>query len=121
MRVRIACEAAGVEVIADLNDSSTSRALAGVMPLEAPAQRWGDELYFTVPVHHDHDRPVDQVESGDVGFWPPGDAFCIFFGQQPVGPVNPIGKAIGDATVLRAVEGGQSVRVELVPSPSMAI
>jgi len=115
MRVRIVCEAAGVEVTAELNDSSTTRALAEVMPLEAPAQRWGDELYFTVPVHHDHDKPVEQVESGDVGFWPPGDAFCVFFGQQPVGPVNPLGKVRGDATSLRSVEDGQTVRLEQLP------
>lgn len=114
MKVRISCEPAGVSVVADLNDSATSQALVAVLPVESPASRWGNEVYFTVPMHHDHDKPVDVVETGDVGFWPPGDAFCIFFGQQPVGPVNPLGRVVGDPGVFDRVADGQPVRLELI-------
>lgn len=115
MRIRIICEAAGVDVAAELNASVTAEAFGAILPLEAAANRWGDELYFTVPMHQELDGAVAKVGSGDVGFWPTGDAVCVFFGQQPVSPVNPLGRVQGDATVFRRVDEGQTVRVEALP------
>jgi hypothetical protein len=56
--------------------------------------------------------PQATVASGTVGYWPPGKAVCLFFGQQPVSPVNLIGALTGDAVLLRAVCDGQLVRLE---------
>lgn len=86
------------------------------------ANTWGDEIYFEIPVSIDEDPGARaEVEVGELGYWPPGKAFCIFFGQTPASqdnrpraysPVNPIGKVLADATQLRSVPDGAEVRVD---------
>jgi hypothetical protein len=112
VKIRIVCEAAGVEATATLGESATARALYKALPIEATAQRWGGEVYFTVPVAVGPEAAVEQVASGDIGYWPPGPAFCIFFGQQPVSAVNPLGAVDGDAAVFEAVDEGYPIRLE---------
>jgi len=111
-RIRIVCEAAGVELAATLNDSQTSRELLGILPVEGEAQRWGDEVYFAIPLELGAESPVETVAVGDLGYWPPGSAFCVFFGQQPYSAVNPLGSVEGDARALTAVGDGDLVRLE---------
>jgi hypothetical protein len=111
-RMRILIEEAGVEMTAELNDSTTTTALWRALPLESSAQTWGAEVYFRVPVESGEEDPQATVTSGTVGYWPPGKAVCLFFGQQPVSPVNLVGVLEGDLTVLEAVRGGHVVRLE---------
>jgi len=111
-RMRIVIEEAGVETTAELNDSATAAAIWSVLPLESVAQTWGAEVYFSVPVDSGPEDPQATVVSGAVGYWPPGQAVCLFFGQQPVSPVNLIGVLEGDPSVLEAVQAGQVVRLE---------
>ena len=111
-RMRIVIEEAGVKTTAELNDSATAAAIWSVLPLESVAQTWGAEVYFSVPVDSGPEDPQATVVSGAVGYWPPGQAVCLFFGQQPVSPVNLIGVLEGDPSVLEAVQAGQVVRVE---------
>jgi len=112
VRIRIVIEEADVAVTAELNDSATAAALCRVLPLQSPAQTWGTEVYFSVPLEHAADDARATVPSGAVGYWPPGRAVCLFFGQQPVSPVNLIGVLEGDPDVLEAVRDGQTVRLE---------
>ena len=58
---------------------------------------------------------------GDVAFWPPGQALCLFFGPtpasrgdeiRPASAVNVVGRLEGDATVLKRVAAGSRVLVE---------
>jgi hypothetical protein len=95
-RMRILIEEAGVELTAELNDSTTTAALWGILPVESPAQTWGAEVYFSVPVDSSAEDPQATVTPGAVGYWPPGKAPCLFFGQQPVSPVNLVGALTGD-------------------------
>jgi hypothetical protein len=111
-RMRILIDEAGVEMTAELNDSATTAALWRALPLQSPAQTWGAEVYFTVPVECGEDDPQASVTSGAVGYWPPGKAVCLFFGQQPVSPVNPVGVLEGDPDALEAVRDGHLVRLE---------
>jgi hypothetical protein len=111
-RIRIVCETAGLEATATLNDSATARALYEALPIDATAQRWGSEVYFTVPVHVGAEDPAERVAVGDIGYWPPGPAFCIFFGQQPISAVNPLGSVDGDAWAFEAVDEGYPIRLE---------
>ena len=92
----------------ELNDTSTAQKVADKLPLKAPFNTWGEEIYFTIPVDAELDETAqDEVEIGDLGYWPTGKAFCIFFGQTPMStpgniipasPVNIIGRVVGDAT-----------------------
>lgn len=113
-RMRILIGEAGVDLTAALNDSATARLLWEELPLESPAQTWGAEVYFSVPVETGAEDPRAIVSPGAVGYWPPGAALCLFFGQQPVSPVNPVGSLEGDLTALEAVRDGHTVRLEPV-------
>jgi len=110
MRIRV--EQAGVDLSIILNDSQTATELRAALPIESAAQTWGAEVYFTVPVERGPEDPQATVAVGDVGYWPPGSAVCLFFGQQPVSPVNLAGRIEGDPSALEAVRNGHVVRLE---------
>ncbi|MBC7292743.1 MAG: hypothetical protein H5T84_01325 [Thermoleophilia bacterium] len=111
---------------ATLNDSATAEAIYSALPIEATVSRWGDEIYFSVPVVLEESPDARQdMAVGELGYWPIGAAFCIFFGPTPVsrGPqpraysnVNPFGRIDEPEEVLQAVLGetreGDTVRVE---------
>lgn len=104
-----------------LNDSPTAQKIAEVLPLEAEANTWGDEIYFSIPVNMPlDDRAKELVSAGDLGYWPKGKAFCIFFGPTPISApgeirpasaVNIVGKVCGDPTHFKGVKDGDLVRV----------
>jgi hypothetical protein len=107
---------------AELNDTPTARKVEKVLPFKTSFNTWGDEIYFTIPVEAELDESArEEVEMGDLGYWPTGQAFCIFFGPTPAStqgkivpasPVNIIGKVKGDATRLKEVMQEQEVRLE---------
>ena len=111
-----------VEAEAALNDSPTATKIWDALPIEARGNTWGDEIYFSIPVDAPQEKGArDLVAVGELGYWPPGTAFCIFFGRTPAStddrpraasPVNIIGTVSGDATVFRAVSSGARVRLE---------
>ncbi len=82
---KIRIETGDISLVAELNGSDTAISLYNMLPLSGMANTWGDEVYFTIPVHIDQAPDAQQeVGIGDLGFWPVGDAFCIFFGPTPV-------------------------------------
>lgn len=106
-----------------LNDSPGARALAEALPFGGGAQLWGDEIYFQVPnvVAELDDTATPVVHVGDLGYWPTGRAFCMFFGLtpasvpgeiRPASAVNLVGKLYGDPCCLKLVPEGAKVRVE---------
>jgi hypothetical protein len=118
-RIRITAGAVSVE--AELDDSKTATAIWAALPLSIPGETWGDEVYFGIPVKAAPEAPRETVEMGDLGYWPPGSAFCIFFGPtpasrgkeiRPASPVNVFGRIAGDPTVFRKVRAGTTVKVE---------
>jgi len=117
----ITISAEGVSVSAELNDGPTAAKVWTALPIEGRANRWGDEIYFEIPVSADQEPGARaEVSVGELGYWPPGSAFCIFFGPTPVSrgvepraysPVNILGRVLGDATVFRSVRSGATVRL----------
>ena len=82
MVIRI--RAGDVESEAELNDSATARAIAEALPIDGRVQRWGEEIYFEIPVSVAEAEDARQdMEVGELAYWPPGSAFCIFFGPTP--------------------------------------
>ena len=75
--------AGSVSAEARLNDSKTAGAIWDALPIDAKGQTWGDEIYFGLPFSAPSDAPQETVALGDLGYWPPGKAFCIFFGPTP--------------------------------------
>jgi len=110
-----------VSASAELNDSKTATAIWDALSIEAKAETWGDEIYFGIPVRAEADRAKEVVALGELGYWPPGHAFCIFFGPtpasrgdeiRPASPVNVVGRVSGDATVFKNVRAGTRVTIE---------
>ena len=112
------------KVVAELlegKNMKTSEAVWKALPIEGTANRWGDEIYFGIPVTVGSEDAQQTVEVGDIAYWPPGKAFCIFFGPTPASrgrepcaasPVNVFATIIGDATVFRKVKDADIVRIE---------
>ncbi len=120
MKIKISIGDLSME--AELNDSPTAQKIADALPIKASFNTWGEEIYFTIPVDAELDETAQEVvEMGDLGFWPTGNAFCIFFGQTPMSKpgkitpasaVNIIGRVIGDATRFKEVMHESEVALE---------
>ena len=107
----------------ELNDSPTSKALINSLPIEGISQIWGDEIYFSTSISKENDEwAKETVDLGDIAFWPPGNAICLFFGPTPVSSgdeirpasaTNVMGKIIGDLEELKTINSGDNVKVVL--------
>jgi hypothetical protein len=123
MPQKIEIIAENVKVEAQLNDSTTAKKIHSKLPIEALAQRWGGEIYFEIPVTAELESGSREVlEAGELGFWPTGSAFCIFFGPTPASQgdeiraasaVNIIGKMKGDWSGLWDVPSGADILIEI--------
>ena len=121
---RIRITAGKVSVEAELNGSATSEKLLEALPITGKANRWGDEIYFNIPVEAEEaDDARAEMAVGEIAFWPPGSAFCIFWGPTPASsgkqpqaasPVNVLGQIAGDAKQFSAVASGTKVVIEAV-------
>ena len=119
---KIQITAGDVSATGVLEENATADAIWDALPISANANTWGDEIYFGIPVHvEEADDANDVVDMGSLAYWPPGNAFCIFFGRTPASQgdeiraasaVNPLGKIEGDATVFKKVSGGTTVTIE---------
>ncbi|MCW3974714.1 MAG: cyclophilin-like fold protein [Candidatus Bathyarchaeota archaeon] len=109
---------------AEINDEKnpvTAKAILNALPFESSANVWGDEVYFDIPATIHEENSQKEVEIGDLGYWPAGSCFCIFYGRTPASsgdkpvaasPVNVFGKIIGDPLVFRKTKSGEAIRVE---------
>jgi uncharacterized protein len=113
--------AGSVSAEARLNGSKTAQAIWDALPIEAKGSTWGDEIYFDIGVTAASEAAREVVELGDLAYWPPGHAFCIFFGPTPASrgdecraasPVNVVGKIQGDPGVFKKVRAGTRVTIE---------
>jgi hypothetical protein len=109
-------------VEAELNDGPTAKSIAEALPIKAKGRRWGGEIYFSIPVVAKlEDGCREVLKEGELGYWPSGNAFCIFFGPTPASEgdeiraasaVNIIGEMKGDWSELWNVPGGADVHIE---------
>lgn len=117
---QIRITAGKVEKIALLNDSAAAETLRKSLPLEASANRWGDEIYFSISVKLSGGEEREIVEKGDIAFWSPSNAFCIFFGPTPLSEgeeIRPaskviiLGKVEEGVEAFKQVEDGERIRI----------
>jgi hypothetical protein len=111
-----------IVIQAELFDTPTAEKIKDALPLEGRANVWGEEIYFEIPIAISLEADARAaVAVGDIGYWPSGPAFCIFFGPTPVStdekpraysPVNVFGRIAGDANPLRSVRDGEIIRIE---------
>lgn len=121
---RIRITAGSVSVEADLADSPTAEKLLAALPITGSGNRWGDEIYFSIPVNADLEADARaEMAVGEIAYWPPGSAFCLFWGPTPASsgsepraasPVNVLGQIDGDATAFGTVPDAAKVVIEAV-------
>ena len=120
---QIKIEFENISIDAVLNDSETANKIKKILPISNSVNTWGDEIYFSIGVNDGEIDSKKVVELGDLGYWPPGNAFCLFFGLtpaseddkiMPASPVNVIGKILGDLEILKSIKSGDKVSIDLV-------
>lgn len=121
-RIKITAGNVSEDAVLFLDASPCAKKLYEALPIEGRASLWGDEVYFAVPVDCELEPGAGaEVEAGALGYWPAGQAFCIFFGPTPAssgdapvaaGPVNPIGKILGEPNSFSQVKNGETVVIE---------
>ena len=106
-----------------LNNSETADKIKKILPLSNSVSTGGDEIYFSSGVNDGEIDSKEVVELGDLGYWPPGNAFCLFFGLtpasegskiMPASPVNIMGRILSDLEILKSIKSGEKVSVKLV-------
>ena len=123
---RLKFKAGNVECEIELYDNLapiTVGEILKALPIESEANRWGDEIYFEIPVSLGEENSQEVVEKGEVAYWPPGRSLCIFFGKTPASreneiraasPVNVVGKVEGDVDILKGVKDGEKIRMRKI-------
>jgi len=125
MPTKITLKAGDHTLAGVLNDSETAQALVKRLPLKFSLSRWGEEYYggigksLGVP---EATEARDLMRVGELAFWIPGNAFCIFFGPTPASTgqepraasnVNPVGQLEGEyLNVLRKPGGTITMIIE---------
>ena len=108
---------------ARLNGSATAGRIWDSLPIKSFTSTWGDEIYFQIPVKAklEDGFSKETVEIGDLGYWPEGKCFCIFFGPTPVShageirpasKVNIIGKLESDWQPLKKIKQDEAALIE---------
>ena len=111
------------QVEAELYDTPTGRAVFDALPIQRNVNRWGEEIYFGIPVQSSlEDEARAEVAVGDLAYWPNMPAFCIFFGPTPVSsgsepvaasPVNVFGRLLKvELEALNRIPDGENVTVK---------
>ena len=113
---------AGIILEAELNESPTAQAIWEALPIQGIVNTWGEEIYFDIPLNVPQESEARaDVKAGEMGYWPVGHAFCVFFGRTPAStdenpraasPVNVFGQIRGDITRLKSIKSGAMIRIE---------
>ncbi len=116
MRSRITVEGKG-QAIGELDDRNpeSARRIYESLPIEGRALLWMEEVYFDIPVTLDYENPSGTASPGDISYWPPGYALCIFFGStQPYSEVNHIGRVMENLELFSRVDEGDRIIIEKI-------
>ncbi|NLX90797.1 MAG: hypothetical protein GXZ07_04320 [Firmicutes bacterium] len=105
-----------------LNSTATAKKIYESLPITGEGSTWGGEIYFssqvTAPLE---ENARDVLEAGEIAYWPPMRAICLFYGPTPAshgneiraaGPVNVVGKITDDLSLLKEIKGTAAVLIE---------
>jgi len=112
-----------LEFSIELNNSKVAQKIFKEIPITSTANRWGDEIYFKVPVYAELEDGVEILDVGSVAYWPPGNSVCIFFGKTPAStgekpqaasPVTIIGRIINEEKIpqLKEILNGDEIELK---------
>lgn len=106
----------------EFKDNKTADEIKKILPIKGIVNRWGDEIYFEIPLKIKEKENTKQImEVGDVAYWREGNCFCIFFGKTPLSKddkpvaadfVNVFGKIKGNINILKKSEDGDEIIIK---------
>ena len=120
MTRKIIIQAGSITAEAELVENKTANTIWEALPINSTVNTWGNEVYFAIPVSVASENGQEAVNAGDIAYWPPGKAFCVFFGPTPASrgneiraasAVNVFGKLAGDPKVFSAVRDGKRISI----------
>ena len=120
---KIRIEIEGLEFTIEINSTQLADLVWDKLPMEGSINLWGDEIYFQTDIEFEPNDLKQVVGIGDVAFWPPGKALCLFFGQTPMSTrdeirpasgVDVFGKLLVEPKLLKVVKPGQSINLAKV-------
>jgi len=96
--------------------SEINSAIIRYLPFTTKAMFWKEELYFETPVKLGESirklRSAITIDYGKLYYWPPGKAFCIFYGvSEPYTKVYDIGFLVSNPHYSLAFEDGDELEV----------
>ena len=103
------------------DEGEVAREIVQKLPIASTGMRWGEEIYFDVPVMMANTKPTREVKAGDIGYWPEGPSLCIFFGKtpaskgnepRPASDVTLVGHTGAPLELLRSIAEGTPITVE---------
>ena len=111
MLIKIEIEEKGFAVAElDKRNPKIANKLYQMLPIETTANLWGEEIYFEIPLKLKDENTSPGSVKGDISYWSPGNAFCIFFGQtQPYSAVNHLGKVLENLEIFLIVKAGDRI------------
>ncbi|MFD1565760.1 cyclophilin-like fold protein [Haloarchaeobius amylolyticus] len=121
--LRVTVDGRELEAVWTDDAPETKAALADALPVAGDATRWGDELYFDVPIDVPSENAHEVVPEGAIAYWPTGNVLCLFWGPTPASkddepratsPVNVVAR-VTDPDSLAELDGGTRVRLEQTP------
>ena len=114
----------GITLYGFLESSVFSQKIISNLPIKSKLQFWGDEIYFPNPIYENSFKKlVEVVNKGDIAYWPPGNAFCIFWGLtpmstsneiRPASPVKLIGSMESDPKIFSQFDNGEIIIIEKI-------
>lgn len=124
MTRRIRIQVGDETLEASLSENETANQIWDALPIETSVQKWGDEFYFDIGLSLDQAADArTEMRVGELAYWPPGNAFCIFFGATPAShsgepraasEVNPFGMIEGDVEGLKKIPSGTAILIEAI-------
>jgi hypothetical protein len=97
-----------VVINAELNSTLTAQKVFNILPIKSEINLWGSEVYFEINIESELENGRELMDIGDIAFWPPGNAFCIFFGSTPASS-NSQPKAASAVTVIGKLTDKDSI------------
>ena len=106
------------EITVELDEGAVASELWARLPMESKARLHGEQLHFPVLIPSATEAPDRyEIETGDVAYWPPDDALCLFFGETPArtdkeSPVASVGRIVAGIEDCKLVRQNETLKIE---------
>ena len=76
-----------------LRSTKTAIAIKNILPFKSTVKKWGEEIYFEIPIEESLDLENDAkdiINVGEIAYWIEGKCIAIGYGKTPVSKGNEI-------------------------------